>query len=31
VRAQLAAAGLAGLEVRTVSDRHLVVHGQLPA
>jgi trans-aconitate methyltransferase len=31
VRAQLAAAGLAALEVRTVSDRHLVVHGQLPA
>ncbi len=31
VRAQLAAAGLSTLEVRTVSDRHLIVHGRLPA
>jgi SAM-dependent methyltransferase len=31
VRAQLAAAGLAELAVRTVSDRHLLVHGRLPA
>lgn len=31
VRAQLDAAGLTALSVRTVSDRHLVVHGRLPA
>jgi trans-aconitate methyltransferase len=31
VREQLAAAGLASLAVRTVSDRHLIVHGRLPA
>lgn len=30
VRAQLAEAGLAGLQVRTVSDRHLIVSGRLP-
>ena len=30
VRAQLAACGLAGLAVRTVSDRHLIVSGRLP-
>ncbi len=27
---QLAAAGLAGLRVATVSDRHLAIHGRLP-
>jgi SAM-dependent methyltransferase len=31
VRAQLADAGLAAFEVRAVADRHLVVHGRLPA
>jgi SAM-dependent methyltransferase len=31
VRAQLHAAGLDGLEVRTVSDRHVLVVGRLPA
>lgn len=31
VRAQLAAAGLGGLAVRVVSDRHLLVSGRLPA
>ncbi|MCU0766514.1 MAG: class I SAM-dependent methyltransferase [Gammaproteobacteria bacterium] len=31
VREQLAAAGLAGLEVAMVSDRHLAVYGRLPA
>lgn len=30
VREQLAASGLAALEVRTVSDRHLLVAGRLP-
>lgn len=30
VREQLDASGLAGLEVRTVSDRHLLVAGRLP-
>jgi hypothetical protein len=30
VRAQLAASGLGELEVRTVSDRHLLVVGHLP-
>lgn len=30
VTAQLAAAGLAGLTVEEVSDRHLLVHGHLP-
>ncbi|HKL77338.1 MAG TPA: SAM-dependent methyltransferase, partial [Gammaproteobacteria bacterium] len=28
---QLAAAGLEGLNVRSVSDRHLLVSGRLPA
>jgi hypothetical protein len=31
IRAQLHAAGLDGLEVRTVSDRHVLVVGRLPA
>jgi 2-polyprenyl-3-methyl-5-hydroxy-6-metoxy-1,4-benzoquinol methylase len=30
VRAQLRASGLAALQVRTVSDRHLLVTGRLP-
>jgi 2-polyprenyl-3-methyl-5-hydroxy-6-metoxy-1,4-benzoquinol methylase len=31
IRAQLAASGLGGLEVQTVSDRHVLVTGRLPA
>ena len=31
IRAQLDDCGLGGLEVRTVSDRHLLVTGRLPA
>jgi SAM-dependent methyltransferase len=30
IRGQLRACGLAGLQVRTVSDRHLLVTGRLP-
>ena len=31
VATQLERAGLSGLQVETVGDRHLVVHGQVPA
>ncbi|WP_018141088.1 trans-aconitate 2-methyltransferase [Thioalkalivibrio sp. ALJ7] len=30
VREQLAAAGLGGFEVRTTSDRHMIIYGRLP-